>query len=311
MDEGEYERAAENGVALHEHVLVSDPRHPSRAMLPIGVGANALWAMGAQAVTQRSIEFVQERTRSAAGGYASRVRLAEAGLGRNQRDLLEELGTHSPGVFGYAVLATNDAIVSGDLQLAGRLLPQRDHPDAAPIDQMSALCVEVRFRLAQGNEALAHAAFVEHQEVIRSERVIGHHDLVRALCEGADGLLAFASESELSDAYAVLADRPTFRLPPLGFDTADVVRGAMALRLGEPDAAERHYLDGLGWARRPDVRFGLVEGRCLQGLAELAGARGERTKAAECLDAAGAKFAEYGAKFYLDQVLARKQILRA
>jgi hypothetical protein len=88
-----------------------------------------------------------------------------------------------------------------------------------------------------------------------------------------------------------------------------VARGALALRLGEIDAAERHYLEGLDWARRPDVRFGLVEGRCLQGLADVAEARGEHSKAAEYLDAAGAKFAEYGAKLYLDQVLAKKSLL--
>jgi hypothetical protein len=87
--------------------------------------------------------------------------------------------------------------------------------------------------------------------------------------------------------------------------------GALALRLGDDEAAERHYLDGLEWAIRPDVRFGLVEGRCLQGLADVAEARGEHSKAGEYLDAAGAKFAEYGAKLYLDQVLAKKEILKA
>ena len=96
-----------------------------------------------------------------------------------------------------------------------------------------------------------------------------------------------------------------------GGECADVIRGLLALRLGDPDAAERHYLEGLEWARRPDVRFGLVEGRCLQGLAPVAEARGDHSLAMQHLDGAAAKFAEYGAKLYLDQVLAKKSLLGA
>jgi hypothetical protein len=89
------------------------------------------------------------------------------------------------------------------------------------------------------------------------------------------------------------------------------MRGLLALRLGDVDAAEHHYTEGLEWARRPDVRFGIVEGRCRQGLAEVAERRNEHALAMEHLDAAAAKFVEYGAKLYLDQVLAKKQILKA
>ncbi len=44
------------------------------------------------------------------------------------------------------------------------------------------------------------------------------------------------------------------------------------------------------------------------GAAEL---RGEQQQAMEYLDRAGELFSRYGAKLYLDQVLARKQILKA
>ena len=47
------------------------------------------------------------------------------------------------------------------------------------------------------------------------------------------------------------------------------------------------------------------------GLADVAEARGDHELALEHLDAAAAKFAEYGAKLYLDQVLAKKEFLKA
>jgi hypothetical protein len=93
--------------------------------------------------------------------------------------------------------------------------------------------------------------------------------------------------------------------------SADDLRGRLALRLGEIDEAERHFRIGLEWARRPDVRFGLVEGRCRQGLAEIAETRANHSLAMEHLDAAGDLYARYGAKLYLDQVLAKKQFLKA
>ena len=52
-------------------------------------------------------------------------------------------------------------------------------------------------------------------------------------------------------------------------------------------------------------------GCCLQGLAEVAERRGERGQAMEYLDRAGELFSRHGAKLYLDQVLAKKQIFKA
>ena len=77
------------------------------------------------------------------------------------------------------------------------------------------------------------------------------------------------------------------------------------------DEAEQHFNTGLEWASRPDVRFVIDQGRCLQGLADVAERRGDHALAMEHLDAAGALFARYGAKRYLEQVLAKKQFLKA
>ena len=132
----------------------------------------------------------------------------------------------------------------------------------------------------------------------------------RYMYAGED-LLAFGDASFIAATYEFLAQQHAYRVSPFGGESADVMPGLFSFHLGDAEAAERHYLEGLEWARRPNVRFGLVEGRCLQGLADVAEARGEHSKAMEYLDGAAAKFAEYGAKLYLDQVLAKKSLLGA
>jgi hypothetical protein len=60
------------------------------------------------------------------------------------------------------------------------------------------------------------------------------------------------------------------------------------------------------------VRFLIDAGRNHQGLAEVAERRGELEEAHEHLDAAAELFARHGAaKLYLDQVLSKKEILKA
>jgi hypothetical protein len=87
------------------------------------------------------------------------------------------------------------------------------------------------------------------------------------------------------------------------------IYGDWALALDMPVDAERLYRDALAWCERE--RWPIEAGRCLQGLAELAERRGELEQAMQHLDAAGELFAQYGAKFYLDWVLAKKEILKA
>jgi hypothetical protein len=60
-------------------------------------------------------------------------------------------------------------------------------------------------------------------------------------------------------------------------------------------------------ASRPKVRFRLVEGRCHQGLADVAERRGAIETVQEPINAAGEPFAKCGAKLYLDQALAKSR----
>ncbi len=89
----------------------------------------------------------------------------------------------------------------------------------------------------------------------------------------------------------------------------DHFRGAIALRLGQVEEADRCFTQGLEWFTRE--RCPIEAGRCHQGLAEVAERRGDHALAMQHLDAAGELFARYGAKLYLDQVLAKKEILKA
>ena len=91
--------------------------------------------------------------------------------------------------------------------------------------------------------------------------------------------------------------------------TLDGLRGALALRLDKVEEAEEWYRIGLEWAERE--RCPIEQGRCLQGLAEVAERRGQRREQMQNLDRAAALFQRNGAKFYLNQVLKKKEILRA
>ena len=83
----------------------------------------------------------------------------------------------------------------------------------------------------------------------------------------------------------------------------------VALCVGLLDEAEGHYRTGLEWAERE--RCPIEQGRCLQGLAEVAERRGQHREAMPLLDRAGAIFERHGIVLYLKQVLAKKDLLKA
>jgi hypothetical protein len=101
------------------------------------------------------------------------------------------------------------------------------------------------------------------------------------------------------------ARHPPLRLPR--GDTGD--RSHTLDRSHTSPAAEAHFRTGLEWCERE--RCPVEAGRCHQGLAEVAERRGDHALAMQHLDAAGELFSRHGAKLYLDQVLAKKEILRA
>jgi tetratricopeptide (TPR) repeat protein len=122
-----------------------------------------------------------------------------------------------------------------------------------------------------------------------------------------DTLAALAGEELVRRVYGELQAADQVLVSPTG--SADRIRGALALRLGLVDEAEAHYRTGLEWSERE--RCVLETGRTLQGLAEVAERRGDHATAMEHLDRAPAIFSNCGAKLFLDQVLAKKEILKA
>lgn len=89
----------------------------------------------------------------------------------------------------------------------------------------------------------------------------------------------------------------------------DYLRGAIALTLDRLDEAKRWFTTGLEWATQWDIEIRIARNR--YELAAVAERRGDHALATEQLDDAGALFAKRGAKLYLDQVIAKKQVLRA
>ena len=125
-----------------------------------------------------------------------------------------------------------------------------------------------------------------------------------------DALPALAGRELLENLAAELARYPELRGWGLGPGSPDLLRGWIALRIDRVDEAAAHFETGLEWAEREGLV--LIAGRCHQSLADLAERRGDEAAAMEHLDRAGERFQRHGAaKLYLDQVLAKKQILRA
>jgi tetratricopeptide (TPR) repeat protein len=204
-------------------------------------------------------------------------------------------------------LAARHALEQGDAQLTIRLLSTLLDPGGA---RGRADGIRAAAYLALGDRKQAEAAFL---------RWLSEFDDMTQLLErggslaaASDVLPVLAHNDVLERISEYLAAYPALRYwPTVGGAGPDHLRGAIALRLERADAAEQHFRTGFEWASRPDVRFWLDEGRCHQGLAEVAERRGDHALAMQHLDAAGELFAKHETKLYLDQVLAKKEILRA
>ena len=204
------------------------------------------------------------------------------------------------------------ALADGETATALRLLPGDDHPAAIGWPLLQAAALRVQVLLLAGDGEAARAALgpllAGWDREYSTERLVllGYADVAIA---------ALAEEPHARALAAYLEHVPKLRCypgPAGGLGNPDVLRGALALRFGDLDAAEQHFCTGLEWASMPDVRFVVDQGRCLQGRAEVAERRGDLEAARTHLDAAGALFAAHGgARLYLDQVLAKKQILKA
>ncbi|MEX2229548.1 MAG: AAA family ATPase, partial [Dehalococcoidia bacterium] len=307
---GDIDGAVRLGERRHAELVAAGL--PPSSLLAITPLWMALVALGTSGETGRQEEMARRTLALAQEGHnpgmqtEPRSALARIALARNERAQFDTYVRENPSCFNLARIATYDAIVRADVPEASRILPPRDHP-RRPVGEPTLLSLEIHVLMAKGGGPEAERLFEEWRQFLDRSGFAP----VRAVAELGECLFALGDRALFERSYRLLEDSRWFRNAPFSGEQGDVMRGLLVLRLGDVDAAERHYAEGLEWARRPDVRYGLVEGRCRQGLAEVAERRGEQALAMEHLDAAAAKFAEYGAKFYLDQVLAKKQILKA
>jgi class 3 adenylate cyclase len=126
--------------------------------------------------------------------------------------------------------------------------------------------------------------------------------MVAAVAAAADAAVALG----LAEAASRLS---SFPLPQSRFSTVptqslDRVRGDLALLTGQVADAAVQFSAGLELCTRE--RLPVEIGRCHLGLAEVATRRGDTDAALRHLDSAAEALSQTGAKFYLDQVIAKK-----
>lgn len=197
----------------------------------------------------------------------------------------------------------------GDLGAAISLLPDPALAGGFPPWVAQIHAARARLYFLAGDIAGAHAEldnFVDAQPASVTPFTLHR---VFPLTELDDCVAAIGDDFLVHQHYSELIRCAPVRWDPCTPRGADRIRGTLAKRLGLLDESAAHYQSGLEWA----IAGGLpIEtGRCLQGLAAIAEERSDHARAKECLDRAGTLFSQHGAKLYLDQVIARKEILKA
>jgi class 3 adenylate cyclase len=128
-----------------------------------------------------------------------------------------------------------------------------------------------------------------------------------AIAELDECLPALGDEALVRSVYDELTEWKSLRYSPPDARGLDHIRGALALRLERVDDAETWYRTGLEWAKRE--RCPVEQGRCLQGLAEVADRRHRKGEALRLLDEASVLFEAHGAKLYLDRAITARAAL--
>ncbi|MGI8926622.1 MAG: protein kinase domain-containing protein, partial [Tepidiformaceae bacterium] len=234
------------------------------------------------------------------------LRLAGLALVRGDLDQVTQLRAemHNP-IYTNALQLAAQAELEGDIQKAITVLPDVREAGGFPAFVAHIHAGRCRIRYLAGDvegakeELRAWAAAIAYYPSggFSLQRFYPLTELGEALPALADDALAAASFEELQ----LLS---MFRWDPTAARGADAIAGALGLRLGHLDAAEARFRTGLDWATRG--RLPVEEGRNLEGLAEVAHVRGNIPEALTLLDRAAAIYRQYGARLYLDRVIAAK-----
>jgi len=252
-------------------------------------------------------------------GTLALERLARADIA-GVEDLERELG--HPDDYLWWIARAHLALLDGNREKCGDALARLDPVARAPVVGPLALATQTQLYWELGDVELASRAFAhwrEHWAALGLRGFAAGADLrVEDLATTAGPLPVtmlgraaahLADSAEREALRVIVRDQPGMFVGRLGDACAQRAYGDWALALDMPEDAERLYRNALAWCERE--RCPIEAGKCHQGLAELAERRGERDLAMQHLDAASELFARHGAKFWLDQVIAKKQILKA
>ena len=257
----------------------------------------------AYAEEKRLVEH-QHTTRACLGWMAlMRGDLAE--IDRNA-----ELLKRNPSFAARNVLTTRH-VIAAEFDEALDALPPVEIAPLVPVFAASVHGVRTRVLSLAGRDSAAQAEYRLWREAIDTIGPLDGLGLLGRVILGEDFLPQLADRKFIQQVYEVLTSpkqAADYMTNYLGVGM-HVVRGDLALHLDEVNDAESHYQKEIEVAEREGLPFSL--GRAHQGLAEVAERRGDHPLAMQHLDTAGELFSQYGAKLYLDQVIAKKEILKA
>ncbi|MBE0610231.1 MAG: AAA family ATPase [Dehalococcoidia bacterium] len=211
--------------------------------------------------------------------------------------------------WGASLQLAAHAELEGDIEKALTMLPDVGEAGGGQLWVAQIRAGRCRVRYLAGDEIGAREDLRACAEAIASYPSAGFNfGRLSPLTELGEALPALADDSLAAAAYEELQLVSMFRWDPMTARGADAIAGALGLRLGRVDAAAARFQTGLDWATRN--RLPIEEGRNMEGLAEVAHARGSTPGALELLDRAASIYRQFGARLYLDRVIKRAHTLQ-
>jgi DNA-binding CsgD family transcriptional regulator len=200
-------------------------------------------------------------------------------------------------------------LVLADVAGAQQALPPADAGGGYPREESMVRATRARVFLAAGDRAAAESEYRAMEAASaadpRGPEASGWRYSDESICTLDEAFVELAETPVLRAWFDAEPGRAVF----IGPDCLLLSRARVGLALGEDGLAYEALEEALEVAKRE--RAPIIEGRCHQGLAEVAERRGQRAEALAHLEAAAALFEQHGAKLYLDQVIARQEELRA
>jgi DNA-binding CsgD family transcriptional regulator len=229
---------------------------------------------------------------------------------RTEFEELASLLLEYPGelAYGLANARVESRLLAGDVAGAREQLPPAHYSAITTIEEAMICSLRALVELAGGDRDAAEREFRVMNEVNAANP--GARD-------AAGWLYTNDSVSTLGEAFVELGeptvlrawfDSEPSRAPFTRSDSPLLTYGLVGVALGEHERASEALEELLAVTRREGTP--IIEGRCHEGLAEVAAARGEHHAALAELKAAEACFEPHGTVLLLERVEARREELQ-